>query len=751
MKKILAVLLCIAMLPCTAFASFADVPADSAGADSIARLAQYGVLCGDENGNYNPYANITRAQFAKIATVIYNLTPSGTSGGLFVDLANNYWANGYITTAAKNKLILGYPDSTFRPEESITLAEAVTITLRLLGYSTQELGNDYPGAYIAKANELGLCAGLGLAPGDIINREQAALILDRALLCDINSTSGVKHKLITKMDYSVSDECIILATPEDNSELLADEISTSLGTYKTRAENLSELSGKKAKLVTDTDNKVVGIVEIPRTHTRIAVESVAGNDVSYRSGNTARVYTFTPSSLVYYNSKKTTYSDVKNSITTGMTFDIYYTEGGAYDYAILNKYELEGPRVVYSDADKYAFGTPERVVRDGYSSSMDKLEKYDVLYFDKTTSTLYAYCDKVSGVYEKALPSKANISSIKLSGVEYALETQSAVNALGEYSGAFSINDSITCLLGKDGGIAAVLPSGGVDAASSYGVLLSTSSRVTDGTKRYYATCLSANGQTQEFETASDESSNRGLIMQYRFENGLLKPAYAGNDKAGVSGKIIAQYDTIGNYTLASDAKVIDVGYRPKSGESYDASAAVIELADIKKGSLTESEVLFAARSGSKITALFLNDVTKSAYSFGIVTSQNTQNSTGTYKIDIGGVENTFSTDFVSAGVGKGTPVAALVLNSRLVSLKKLVQLTSGSGVTSIDNNNVVISSTTYPVAKNASFYTVNSDGKYMKTAVDDIELKDVSSIILYGEAAIASGGQVRVAVINKK
>lgn len=750
MKRIIAVILCFALLPAYVSAAFPDVPAGSSAEDAISRLAAYGVLCGDENGNFNPDADITRAQFAKIATVINNITPSGASGGLFSDLDGNYWANGYITAAAKNKLILGYPDSTFRPESNITLAEAVTITLRMLGYTTEDLGNVYPGAYIAKANELGLCDGLSLAPEDIINRAQASIILDRALLCDINSTTGVKHKLITNMDYSVSDECIILATPKDSSDLLSDEISTSLGTYKTKTDDTSDLTGKTAKLVTDTDNRIVGIVEIPRKHLHIAVESVAGNDVSYRENDISKVYSFSASSLVYYNSKKTSYSEVRGLLETGMTFDIFYTDGGAYDYAILTKHELLGPKVIYSDADKYAFGTPARVVRDGYSSSMDKLEKYDVLYFDSASSTIYAYCDRVSGVYEKALPSKANISSITLSGKTYELETQAAITALGEYDGAYAINDNITCLLGKDGCIAAVLPSSDTETSVLYGVLLSCTSRVIDGTKRYYVTCLSSNGQMQEFETASDESTRKGQIMQYRFENGILKPSYTGNTNAGISGSIIAEYDAIGSHRLASGTKVIDVGYRPKSGDSYDAAANVIELSDIKKLSLSESDILFAAQSNGKITALFLDDVTKSAYSFGLVTSASDLNSTGTYTIDIDGSASTYSANFVVAGIGKGTPVMAMIRNSRLVSMQKLISIASGSGVSYLDNNSVTISNSTYPIAKNASFY-VSDDNGHIKTAIDDIDGKDITSITLYSDARLSAGGQVRVAIVKKK
>lgn len=747
MKKLIAIILCLALLPTCAFAAFPDLPSDDDTGAAITRLAAYGVLCGDENGNFNPNENITRAQFAKIATVIAKLSPSGSSAGLFSDLNTGYWANGYITAAAKDKLILGYPDGTFCPDNIITLAEAITITLRLLGYTTDDLGNNYPEAYIAKANELKLCDGIGLGANDIINRAQTAVILDRALLCDINSTSGVKHKLITKMDYSVSEECIILAVPSDDNELLSDEISTSAGVYKTTGESFDGISGKRAKLVTDTDGRVAGVVEIPRKSQRIAAEGAVGNDVTYRENGVTHTYTFNPNALVYHNSRRTTYAEIKSSITAGMIIDIFYTPQGSYDYAILTRHELSGPTVVYSDADKYALGTPVRVVRDGYSSNIDAIEKYDVLYFDAASETLYAYCDRVTGVYEKALPSKADITSITLSGREYALETKGAALLLGEYDGAYAINDRITCLLGRDGEIAAVLPKQSGDNSGSFGVLLSCSSSVTDGTKKFYVSCLSSNGILQEFETLNDESEHIGKVMQYNFDNGILKPSYTGNSK--ISGNVVPEYNLIGGNTLSSSCKIIDIGYIPKSNEKYDASACVIEISDIKKPSLSESDVVFASVSNGKINALFLNDITSSAYSFGVVTAKTEQSTGASYTIDINGREMTYTTDYIAANIGKGTPVAAMIRNSRLVSLTRLNQVTTNGSMSYLDNNTVIIGNSEYQLAKNASFYLHNENGNRL-ISTDDLKDANVKSITLYTLGRPSGYSEIHVGIASK-
>ncbi len=744
-KKIISALLCASILSPAAYASFPDVSSGDYFGCEAENLYSYGVLNGDENGNFNPYDTVTRAQFAKMATVICKLSPRGSGGGLFRDLPDGYWANGYIAAAAKSKLLSGYPDGSFRPDEGITFAEAATITLRLLDYTPADLGNSYPDAYIRKAAELGLSDGMSLAANDRISRADTAVMLDRALLCDMN---GQSRKLITKMNYSVSDECIILAVADGENDLLSDEISTSLGKYKTTRQTSSDLVGIKARLVIDSDSRVVGISEIAAKHTQMAIESIAGTDITYRENGVLQSYSVNPNAAVYYNSQLMTYNDAKSYITVGSVLDVFFTAGGSYDYAILSKYKMKGPRVLYTDADKTALGTPSRVVRDGYASDLSKLQTYDVLYFDEKTGTLYAYCDKVTGVYEKALPSKANISSIVLSGTEYPLESKLAITALGEYDGAYAINAGITCLLGKDGGIAAVVH--GTTAGTQYGVLLSCESKIVDGTKKWYVTCLSSNGTTQQFETKGDESSNRGKIMSYRFENGLLKPTYVNSNSNKVSGGVVTAANAIGQYTLAADCKVIDVGYKPKATDDNNAVAAVIEFSDIRRKTLDDSDILYSAVDGDKITALFLNNVTKPAHSFGLVKTVVAQNSSNVYTLDIGGSEQTYTTDFRLADTGRNTPVAALIVNSRLIGMERLVRISANGALTALDKTSVTVGSSVYSVAKNAAFY-VNDNSTYKLISPDDVELSEISGVSLYSDTQAYRGGQIRVVVLTKK
>ena len=76
-----------------------------------------------------PSKNITRAEFASIAYKFYKLSYSGDDK--FGDISG-HWAAGSINAIAEVKWLEGYEDGTFKPEQAITRAEAVTIINRML-------------------------------------------------------------------------------------------------------------------------------------------------------------------------------------------------------------------------------------------------------------------------------------------------------------------------------------------------------------------------------------------------------------------------------------------------------------------------------------------------------------------------------------------------------------------------------------------------------------------------------------------
>lgn len=99
--------------------------------DDVVLMQSKSILTGYEDGTFRPDNNITRAEFCVV--VSRALGVSGASGKSKLSDVTNHWAAPYINALVKKKVITGYTDNSFKPDASITRAEAVKIINALLG------------------------------------------------------------------------------------------------------------------------------------------------------------------------------------------------------------------------------------------------------------------------------------------------------------------------------------------------------------------------------------------------------------------------------------------------------------------------------------------------------------------------------------------------------------------------------------------------------------------------------------------
>ena len=109
--------------------SYSDVAEGAWYNHAVSTLSAMGIVKGDSNGKFNPNAPITRAEFAAIAARFDD--KANTTAVDFSDIAS-HWAKNEISAAANNGWINGYTDGTFRPNNKITRAEAMTLVNRVL-------------------------------------------------------------------------------------------------------------------------------------------------------------------------------------------------------------------------------------------------------------------------------------------------------------------------------------------------------------------------------------------------------------------------------------------------------------------------------------------------------------------------------------------------------------------------------------------------------------------------------------------
>lgn len=174
---------------------FDDIENVSWAKESILALNKKGIVKGDENGNFNPYNNVTRAEYILMLVRAFELFDD-TAECEFLDLAKDHFAHSAIASAYKKGIISGIGNDLFTPEHKITrqdlavmtirAAEAYGIEFKMESMSFQDEGrmSEYAKDSVLKLVSEGIINGMGdgtFAPLENATRAQAAKILNEVL------------------------------------------------------------------------------------------------------------------------------------------------------------------------------------------------------------------------------------------------------------------------------------------------------------------------------------------------------------------------------------------------------------------------------------------------------------------------------------------------------------------------------------------------------------------------------------------
>ena len=178
-KRILALLLAV----CVA-CSMLILPASASGSNTAVQTAvTLGGLTSDQTANLA--APLTRGALTKLMVAFSAYRESaktqGSTGTLFSDVGSGSAYAPYVRIAVQQGWISGYTDGSFRPDNAVTLEEACTAVLKLLGYDVTTLSGTFPAAQLNKANELGLRDNLTKTQGEGMTLEDSAVLLYNAL------------------------------------------------------------------------------------------------------------------------------------------------------------------------------------------------------------------------------------------------------------------------------------------------------------------------------------------------------------------------------------------------------------------------------------------------------------------------------------------------------------------------------------------------------------------------------------------
>ena len=336
-KRILTWLLAVSMLGslltvpagAAAVTKFSDV-SDSYTATAVETLRLMGVLDGYGDGTFRPDTVLNRAQFCKMA--VYAMDGSGELGRystvtIFPDVKPSHWASAYINMAARKGIISGFADGKFKPGQTVTAGQAVTILMRGLGYKDEDMGGVWPQSYMAEAQTNGLLKSTGITSAYAgLTRAQAA----KLFLNLFEAKHGKSETLL--FNYNVGKDEVYLTAVDGGKGTM-----TAGGKTYTMAHPVASTSliGSKGKAVLNSAGEILTFLPITGSNgvSNAAViiganGSVAGLDSLagstsyniYKNGSPA-----TAADLKRYD--VATYASATNSIIVSDTrVSVYYED-----------------------------------------------------------------------------------------------------------------------------------------------------------------------------------------------------------------------------------------------------------------------------------------------------------------------------------------------------------------------------------------------------------------------------------------
>lgn len=550
-KRILSLLLAAVVLLGSAPAAFAASEVSDSVIEQVVRAA--GIMVGDASGNMNLDKTVTRAEYAKmlVAASTYKDKVSGVSNSSpFSDVPYTYWAAGYIKTAVAQGWLTGYLDGSYKPDNTVTLEEAATGALKLLGYTTEDFSGSYPYGQLALYESLGLDT----------------------------------------------------------------KVTASQGTAMTRRNMM----------------------------------------------------------YLFYNLLN---AETRDGQVYAQTLGYTLNDNNEIDYLSMVSDTMQGPYVVEGSLSDIVSSDNKTVYRNGYASTADAVQKYDVVYYND--SAIWAYANAVTGTYQSASPSTSSPTSVTVAGNTYEIETSDAAFELSTLGG-LNIGDIVTLLLGRDGKVAAALPADEY-ATGVAGVVTAV------GTGTYYNAVGNAYTARTITVTATDGASYTYPCSKTSIEEGDLVSIGFGSAETDVSilksaslSGAVSGY-SIGNRTMAKDVRILDVN---------DTDAVRIYYSRLNGAELDSSDVRYYAENASgEITDLILRDFTGDLYEYGIITSVSEQsddmNLSGSYTYLLDGEKQTLTTSGKTLGASYG-PARLTIENGQLASVRALSQIRNPDAITQL-------------------------------------------------------------------
>lgn len=770
---------------------FTDI-ADARTADAAEMLRLLGVVDGTGGTSFKPGGTLTRAEFCKMTVEIMGRgdeEPAQRSRTIFTDVGPTYWARGYVNLAssitigggtgedasAGTRLIMGVGDGTFQPNRAITYGEAVTILMRVLGYSDGDVatGTNWYDGYVGLGQSSGLADGLTISGGDNITRGQAAILFYNLLFTE---SKGGDQIYLTTLGGSLENNAIILSTNATADDGTTGSVLTTSGTYKTDRATFDEtLNGTRGQLVLDKEKKLLAV--LPEEGSTLRSVTVMGtpeaNAIPVLGDETISVTLQTP---VYKSDSQSadTYENVWTSLRSGTPLKLCFNGSGQLDYI----YMSAGGAVVSDDNVLVAKNKPSgtsnpfaslsdgktpQIFKNGIPADLTDLRQYDVGTYDAGSNTLFVSDLKLTGLYENAYPNSNAPSTVTVMGAEFSV-LPSAIPDLAQ----FKVGDRMTLLLTTTGQVAGAVST---DVAKSNAVGVAKVTAGGEGSDGTAEITLLDGLITLKGSTTGSERLNGYLVTVSSGRRGYLTLSRV-NGK-GASGILNLTTGRVGTKALSEGARFFEqVG----NGELVE-----IERSDITVDTVPANKITYVGYDwAGRVDKLVLDDVTGDRYDYGMIyyrpagpqdvedavpdpdtgkvpqTYQNGEirvtNGSGQQSYVVGSVEG------AKSGRYGGIAGSLDTLNGKH-RLAGYVPLTSADGIrrSQIDTSTMMLTTNemVLPISSQVQIYSEATGGWYTvskdASAKDNLEraLAFSNDMTVYYDRTPGEGGKVRIIVLE--
>ena len=172
-------------------ASYTDVTSEE-NVEAIEVLKAVGVMTGDENGNFNPDKQVTRAEMAVVMANLLDLKVEDFKGASlpFTDVPE--WAVPYVAACYADGITAGISATEYGSNDSVTTAQAALMMMKALGYFqyTSDFGSDWQLATVKQGTKIALFDGIEAGASEAMSRNDVAQIALNTLEANVVEAEG---------------------------------------------------------------------------------------------------------------------------------------------------------------------------------------------------------------------------------------------------------------------------------------------------------------------------------------------------------------------------------------------------------------------------------------------------------------------------------------------------------------------------------------------------------------------------------